>query len=160
MELDEQSGISVSQGGKHSGRLGSRETVGGFGYERQEINRPSDAGGASRFFAQSEYDEPDFPPFVYQAKAGKKERNQGVIGQNQHPTVKPVSLMRYLIKLVTPKGGVVFDPFLGSGTTAVASVLEGNQWVGCELTEEYWQIIEARVAWANEEFAKTTPTLF
>jgi len=71
--------------------------------------------------------------------------------QNFHPTVKPLALMRYLIKLVTPPGGVVFDPFLGSGTTAVASTLEGFQWVGCELTEDYWPIIEARVSWAENQ---------
>ena len=67
--------------------------------------------------------------------------------QNFHPTVKPLALMRYLIKLVTPPGGTVLDPFLGSGTTAVAATLEGFEWIGCEMTEDYWPIIEARVKW-------------
>lgn len=67
---------------------------------------------------------------------------------NHHPTVKPVALMRHLIKLVTPPGGTVLDPFLGSGTTAVAATLEGFTWVGCELTADYLPIIQARVAWA------------
>jgi DNA modification methylase len=71
--------------------------------------------------------------------------------KNFHPTVKPLDLMRHLISLVTPEGGVVLDPFLGSGTTACAAILDGFQWVGCELTEDYWPLIEARVAWAEEE---------
>ena len=69
--------------------------------------------------------------------------------QNFHPTVKPIALMRYLVKLVTPPNGTVLDPFLGSGTTAVAAILEGFNWMGCEMTEDYWSIIEARVAWAE-----------
>ena len=79
-----------------------------------------------------------------------------------HPTVKPLALMRYLVKLVTPPGGTVLDPFLGSGTTAVAATLEGSEWTGCEMTEDYWPIIEARVEWAQNErnTEKATPTLF
>ena len=65
--------------------------------------------------------------------------------------------MRYLIKLVTPPNGVVLDPFLGSGTTAVAAVMEGFDWIGCELTEDYWPIIEARIAWAEKERNAQTP---
>ena len=71
--------------------------------------------------------------------------------QNFHPTVKPLALMRYLVKLVTPPGGTVLDPFLGSGSTAVAAILEGFEWVGCEMTEDYWPIIEARVQWAENQ---------
>ena len=67
---------------------------------------------------------------------------------NFHPTVKPLALMRYLIKLVTPPNGTVLDPFLGSGSTAVAAILEGFEWIGCEMTEDYFSIIEARVEWA------------
>ena len=81
--------------------------------------------------------------------------------QNFHPTVKPLALMRYLVRLVTPPGGVVFDPFLGSGTTAVAAILEGFKWAGCEMTEDYWPIIEARVEWAKEQPPEIKePTLF
>ena len=87
--------------------------------------------------------------FFYCAKASKSERNAGLENQNFHPTVKPISLMRYLVKLVTPPNGTVLDPFLGSGTTAVAAILEGFNWMGCEMTEDYWPIIEARVAWAK-----------
>ena len=94
-----------------------------------------DSGSAARFF--------------YCAKASKSERNAGLENQNFHPTVKPIALMRYLVKLVTPPNGTVLDPFLGSGTTAVAAILEGFNWMGCEMTEDYWPIIEARVAWAE-----------
>ena len=79
---------------------------------------------------------------------------------NHHPTVKPVNLMRYLIRLVTPPGGLVLDPFLGSGTTAVAAILEGFNWIGCELTAEYLPIIEARCQWARENIEQPEPTLF
>jgi len=71
--------------------------------------------------------------------------------QNFHPTVKPIALMRYLVKLVTPPNGTVLDPFLGSGTTAVAAILESFNWMGCEMTEDYWPIIDARVAWAEAQ---------
>ena len=111
--------------------------------------------------------------FFYCAKASKSERNAGLEGfeekkinvrkgdenavskpnnvsaKNFHPTVKPIALMRYLVKLVTPPNGTVLDPFLGSGTTAVAAILEGFNWMGCEMTEDYWLIIEARVGWAE-----------
>jgi len=116
--------------------------------------------------------------FFYCAKASSAERNLGLddlpdrrqdeddyeragttnprnrsqkIRKNHHPTVKPVSLMRHLIAMVTPKDGVVLDPFMGSGTTAVAATLEGISWVGCEMNEEYVEIIMARVAHAERE---------
>ena len=73
---------------------------------------------------------------------------------NNHPTCKPVTLLSYLVTLCTPPGGTVLDPFLGSGTTAVAAVLGGFKWEGCELTPEYWPIIEGRVTWAEREAAK------
>ena len=65
---------------------------------------------------------------------------------NNHPTVKPIALMEYLIKMVTPKGGVVLDPFAGSGTTLVAAKQNGFKYIGIELTEEYIPIIEARLS--------------
>lgn len=70
---------------------------------------------------------------------------------NFHPTVKPVALMRHLVRLVTPAGGTALDPFLGSGTTAIAAELENCHWVGCELTDEYLPIIKSRVKWAVKE---------
>jgi site-specific DNA-methyltransferase (adenine-specific) len=80
--------------------------------------------------------------------------------QNFHPTVKPTQLMRYLIKLVTPPGGTVLDPFTGSGSTGKAALLDGFQFVGAELTEEYLPIIEGRLRWASEQEAETDDTLF
>ena len=69
---------------------------------------------------------------------------------NNHPTVKPIALMEYLIKMVTPKGGIVLDPFAGSGSTLVAAKQNGFQYIGIELTEEYIPIIEARLNALNQ----------
>jgi site-specific DNA-methyltransferase (adenine-specific) len=84
--------------------------------------------------------------YVEQTADGKHPGNPE---RNIHPTVKPVDLMRYLITLVTPKGGTVLDPFMGSGTTAVAAIGEGVNWIGCEREPEYVAIIEARIAAAQ-----------
>lgn len=81
-------------------------------------------------------------------------------GSNHHPTVKPVALMRWLVRLVTPPGGTVLDPFAGSGTTLVAATLEGVDAVGIEMTDDYLPIIAGRVAWAVEEHARQPLTLF
>jgi DNA modification methylase len=78
---------------------------------------------------------------------------------NHHPTVKPVALMRHLVRLVTPPGGTVLDPFAGSGTTLVAAVLEGMHAIGCEMTDEYLPIIRGRVAWAEQQADAEQPTL-
>jgi site-specific DNA-methyltransferase (adenine-specific) len=163
--LDEQSG--ERPGGQFPARRGNsvntdfasgQETAGG-------ARGMGDSGGASRFF--------------YVAKASKRDRNEGLeeleavrhadrvsddgpggenprnrtnqAKQNFHPTVKPTALMRYLIKLVTPEGGVVLDPFTGSGSTGKAALLDGFQFVGVELTEEYLPIIEGRLRWASEQ---------
>ena len=64
---------------------------------------------------------------------------------NVHPTVKPTDLMRHLVRLVTPPGGTVLDPFLGSGTTALAAEMEGFAWIGIEKEAEYVAIAEARL---------------
>jgi len=71
---------------------------------------------------------------------------------NHHPTVKPVNLMRYLVKLVTPPGGLVLDPFNGSGTTGIAAVLEGFQYLGIEQNAEYVKIADARIYfWSKDQ---------
>jgi site-specific DNA-methyltransferase (adenine-specific) len=120
----------------------------------------------------------DAARFFYCAKASKAERNAGLqhlatrrasamgyergLGdagegmfkdrnpekQNFHPTVKPLALMRYLVRLVTPPNGTVLDPFAGSGTTLVAAVLENFNSVGMEMTADYMPIIKGRVNWA------------
>ena len=69
------------------------------------------------------------------------ERNEG----NNHPTIKPIELMRYLVRLVTPKGGVVMDPFMGSGSTGVAALNEDFRFVGIEMDEVYFEIAKQRV---------------
>jgi DNA modification methylase len=124
-----------------------------------------DTGGASRFF--------------YCAKASKSERNAGldefqekvggvgdyrksgdfnqrfnnsdkpVTAKNAHPTVKPVALMRWLVRMATPPEGVVLDPFAGSGTTGIAATLEGFEFIGIEQEAEYAEIAKARIAHAQ-----------
>ena len=137
---------TTTSGSRGQGEYGGMGYHGSGDWDMPEIK--GDKGSASRFF--------------YCAKASKSERNAGLEESNTHPTVKPLALMRYLVKLVTPPGGTVLDPFLGSGTTAVAVILEGFEWTGCEMTEDYWPIIEARVEWAQNErnTEKATPTLF
>ena len=71
--------------------------------------------------------------------------------KNFHPTVKPIGVMRWLCRLITPPNGTVLDPFLGSGTTAVSACLENFDAIGCEMTEEYYPIIEGRIEWAKRE---------
>ncbi len=82
--------------------------------------------------------------FFYCAKASKSDRG----GENNHPTVKPTDLMAYLCRLVTPPGGVVLDPFMGSGSTGKAAMREGFRFIGCELSPEYMEIANARIAHA------------
>ena len=87
--------------------------------------------------------------FFYTAKASKAEREAGLDASdaraNHHPTVKPIALMRYLVRLVTPKGGTVLDPFMGSGSTGCAAMCEGVNFVGIELSEEYLEIARRRI---------------
>jgi DNA modification methylase len=138
-ELDKQSGTSSSKvtamkAGLVEG-IGSRNlSPKATAYE--SVRGHSDSGGASRFF--------------YVAKASKRDRNEGLEGSNFHPTVKPTNLMRYLVKLVTPPGGTVLDPFTGSGSTGKAAILEGFDFIGIEMTEEYLPIIDARLKHAEQ----------
>ena len=78
--------------------------------------------------------------FFYCAKASKKDRDG-----SSHPTMKPTTLMRYLCRLVTPPGGIVLDPFMGSGSTGKAAKLEGFQFIGIEREAEYIEIAKARI---------------
>jgi hypothetical protein len=102
--------------------------------------------GASRFFTVTEWDD---APFRYVAKPSRAERNAGT-DRNIHPTVKPLDLMRWLVRLVTPPDGVVLDPFAGSGTTLAAAILEGLDCLGVEMTDDYLPLIEGRCAWAEK----------
>ncbi len=120
-------------------------------------------GNASRFFKS----------IIYQAKASKSERNKGCEGldnklggsleggndkrngkdkpqlketKNNHPTVKPVALMEYLIEMVTPKGGTVLDPYMGSGTTGIACKQKGFDFIGIEMDDTYLNIAKERIS--------------
>ena len=137
-EMDKQSGVSAStqRTGKGSGK--SKDILGDFVGQENVTMGHTDSGGASRFF----------PVFKYQAKAPKKERP--VIEKEdgtkvQHPTVKPVALMEWLVTLVTPPNGVVLDPFAGSGTTLQAALNEGFDPIGVEQDVDYIQLIDKRL---------------
>ncbi|MEV0584061.1 DNA methyltransferase [Nonomuraea sp. NPDC050310] len=130
-ELDRQSGWMPSNNSRNKGR--------GMGYHGAEGERGAWAGdaggGASRFF----------PVFRYEAKAGSAERPKLADG-TAHATVKPLALMRWLVKLVTPPGGTVLDPFAGSGTTAEACVLEGFRSVLIEQDPAHCELIKTRLS--------------
>ena len=163
--LDSQSGISKSTPMKESIRkenilnkeTNSKKDIYAAGSPKSGSNH-NDKGGASRFF--------------YQAKVSKKERNLGCDGledkviegrdagqdersvafkkrptptKNTHPTVKPVDLMAYLCRLITPPNGIVLDPFMGSGSTGIAAQLEGFRFCGMEMDEDYFKIAETRI---------------
>ncbi len=117
----------------------------------------NDSGGASRFFHVIRESSPDlpffpipeFPTFVYEAKAPTHERPrvQRPDGTwEAHPTCKPLGLMRLLVRLVTPPGGVVLEPFAGSGTTCEAAVIEGFRCIAIEREESYLPLIVARLS--------------
>lgn len=99
---------------------------------------------------------PNASRFFYCAKASKAEKESNQVGEdgkrfNIHPTVKPIKLMQYLVRLITPKGGAVVDPFMGSGTTGIACIKEGFDFLGIELNKEYFDIAEIRI---NEEMSQ------
>jgi DNA modification methylase len=168
--LDKQSGDRKGMATQKSSAL---KIYGGNSLNESKTTFPeirqgfNDSGGASRFF--------------YVAKANKKDRNEGldalpdhdwsgdgaaiperanrpfIPSKNHHPTVKPTSLMTYLIKLVTPPNGIVLDPFTGSGSTGKAAIRNGFRFVGIELTEEYLPIITTRL---DHEIKQKTEDLF
>ncbi len=127
--IDEQSG-ELTSGDLTGQKVGFRE--GNLYGDSKLVPRyfKGDKGGASRFF--------------YCAKSSKSERNLGGI-KNIHPTVKSLKLMQYLVRLVTPPKGTVLDPFIGSGTTAMACKKEGFNYIGIEQDADYCKIAEARI---------------
>lgn len=178
--LDEQSGVrpgatSNSRSGVlgvFPNGLGSAEKTAGYG----------DNGGASRFFYVAKASKRDRNEGLDNlegkeigAKGNGLARTCSTCGasvldgcecpdrtfvnperKNFHPTVKPTDLMRYLIKLVTPAGGTVLDPFTGSGSTGKAALLDGFKFVGIEMTEDYLPIIEGRLRFASEQARQAT----
>ena len=87
------------------------------------------------------FDQPDIQKYFYAPRVTRKEKGE----YNDHPTVKPINLMRYLVRIYTPTGGKVLDPFNGTGTTGIASIQEGRSYVGIELSEHYREISEQRI---------------
>lgn len=166
-ELDAQSGERSSglmkAGQKRAGRSGVA-----LGVMAGDVTTTTygDSGGASRFFyvAKPSRAERDLGCAHLPVKTGGEatDREDGSAGtqspragagrkggaRNFHPTVKPIDLMRYLVRLVTPPGGTVLDPFSGSGTTGIAARLEGLQFLGIEREPEYATIAAARIAGA------------
>ena len=142
-----------------------REVMAGSACGRWPANLIHDGGEPAALLG-------DAARFFYCAKASKKDRNEGCehleakqhshdgretpikntyqrnnsLAQNNHPTVKPTDLMRYLCRLVTPPGGIVLDPFMGSGSTGKAAVLEGFRFIGVEREADYVEIARARIS--------------
>jgi site-specific DNA-methyltransferase (adenine-specific) len=172
VEMNEQSGFSKSPPPRVRTSTDERKShIPGHTAGEIAIGH-DDSGGAARFF----------PAFRYQPKPSVGEKDKGLAGpgnfdpekcgvgalgdngrgkvaRNTHPTVKPVELMRWLVRLVTPKGGRVIDPFLGSGTTGVAAVAEMVEFVGIEREEEYANIASARIADAFMQASNGTDQL-
>ena len=127
--LDQQSGnlTSGAMVGAYKGTTKNKGVCfGEYGYSLKKIEPSS--GGASRFF--------------YCAKASSAERGSG----NNHPTVKPISLISYLVRLITPPAGLVLDPFLGSGTLMKAARGLNVDWLGIEMNPEYVEIAKGRIS--------------
>ena len=162
-QLDAQTG-TLRTGARAAKRYTSHEgtTYGGYkgGVERA---LPASEGGASRFFytAKASRAEREAGLDGHETKTGAEltGRAEGSVGlsayagtrgaqprANTHPTVKPIDLMRYLVRLITPPGASVIDPFMGSGSTGCAAVLEGARFVGIEREAEYMNIARARIA--------------
>ena len=131
-------------GAGHANYKKPRENYEASAYQAKngEMFRYGDTGSAARFF--------------YCAKTSKRDRGDG----NHHPTVKPTDLMRYLCRLVTPPGGVVLDPFMGSGSTGKAAVAEGFRFIGIEREAEYLEIARRRIVEPETEAAACQQGLF
>ena len=123
------SGFPNAKGAVSNGDASVGETSEGVikPLRRGKLTSYADDGSAARFF--------------YCPKVSKSERGE----DNTHPTVKPQELMKYLCRLVTPKGGTVLDPFMGSGSTGMAAKDEGFDFIGIEKEREYYEIAEARI---------------
>lgn len=160
----------TKSGAIRAGRpIGTSFSIGGeLGRRFSTYDVPADSGSAARFF--------------YCAKASKRDRDEGcegleenpggglngrndsnlgsqTVARNVHPTVKPTALMRYLCKLVTPPGGIILDPFMGSGSTGKAAVIEGFSFVGIDLNPEYIEIARRRIEFANSYLVDLQPAL-
>lgn len=172
--LDEQSGVSKSNKSskKYVNELYDDISVNVGGGQRNPESTYADKGGASRFFYQAKVSkaERNMGLDEFEEKVSMKwngsDGHKGVGDfypdgserpktsyKNNHPTVKPVALMAYLCRLVTPPNGIVLDPFMGSGSTGIAARLEGFKFCGMELDEDYFKIASARIE-NYEEYRK------
>jgi DNA modification methylase len=165
--LDAQSGVSTSPNKVTRG--GNRNQA--FGMSRQDgVDCYGDTGGASRFFYVPKASREErnagldgMPEVESRGNYGdgiqdnrphtKPGYEYRATVRNHHPTVKPVDLMRWLIRLITPPGGIVLDPFNGSGSTGCAAAAEGVAYIGLELDAEYCEISRRRIAWWEREAA-------
>ncbi len=179
--LDAQSGYSksVQSKRKQAGKtVGNSITLNKYRMNEDNYGGYTDSGGASRFYycAKTSVQErniglANLPTHTPAEMTGRKEGSAGLVmaggkpnpfagttGQqprsNNHPTVKPLALMKYLVNLITPAGGTVLDPFAGSGTTGVAAIQTGHNAILVEMTDEYIPIIEQRMAHAEQEVAE------
>lgn len=166
--LDEQSG-TLASGARAKGVRKGMGFHGATGDGGPAITQSS--GGASRFFYCAKISSSERnaglegmpkrnsdvgdqrPSGTMSQRLHPDENRKEIPRANTHPTVKPQKLMRYLVTMVTPPGGVVLDPFMGSGSTGVAAISSEFQFIGIEKEAEYFQICEARIA---VEEAKTT----
>lgn len=161
--LDEQSGVSVSN---DPGTTRVNDPFFGLKGDRRNAGYEGDSGGASRFFYTAKASRSEREAGLREADArsglggtmptddeGKDRDRFRVTARNTHPTVKPVDLMRWLVRLVAPMGATVLDPFLGSGTTGIAALAEGCRFVGIEREEAYVAIARARIAHAAAQGA-------
>ena len=125
----------------HSRSAESAVSKGIYGDSKEQETHQTQGQKLGRYPANLIHDglEEDWARFFYCPKANKKEK-----GDTNHPTVKPVELMRYLVRLVTPKDGIVLDPFAGTGTTGEACILENRNYYLIEAEESYIKDIENR----------------
>jgi adenine-specific DNA-methyltransferase len=109
----------------------------------QAVKETEDANPTGRYPSNiiGHFDNPDHQKYFYAPRATRKERGE----YNDHPTPKPISLMRYLCRVYAPKGGIVLDPFMGSGSTGIAALQENQNFIGIDLTQHYVDISERRI---------------
>ena len=151
--LDAQSGVTKSQGGRAVDQFRDCNPVYGGGRGLEEARDPGfgDEGGASRFFYQSKATNRERWGYCHDCSVVFNRGDKIARGTHKphrveyHPTVKPVDLMRWLVRLVTPPGGLVVDPFCGTGTTGEAACLEGFRFIGMEREPTYARIAAHRL---------------
>lgn len=147
--LDEQAGERVHSAGRAREAIRNADKKGIFRLPG-DGHRFGDTGGPSRFYATFP---PDTERFLYCSKASKKDRGEG----NKHPCCKNTKLMVWLVRLACPEGGLVLDPFMGSGSTGVACLREGRRFIGIESEPEYFATARKRLDAARAAHP-TSPT--